>query len=49
VGGVAVLPVERDGEGLIVRLEKRADGGFTETLVQKARFPALLHGVAREL
>jgi len=49
VGGVAVVPVERDGEGLIVRLEKRSDGGFTETLVQKARFPALQHGVAREL
>ncbi len=49
VGGVAVVPMERDGEGLIVRLEKRADGGFNETLVQKARFGALLPGVAREL
>jgi protein-L-isoaspartate(D-aspartate) O-methyltransferase len=49
VGGVAVLPVERDGEGLILRLVKRADGGFDETLVQKARFGALLPGVAREL
>ncbi len=49
VGGVAVLPVERDGEGLIVRLEKLADGGFSETLVQKGRFGALQPGVAREL
>ena len=49
VGGVAVVPVERDGEGLILRLVKRQDGGFDETLVQKARFGALQPGVAREL
>lgn len=49
VGGVAVVPMERDGEVLILRLEKRSDGGFNETLVQKARFGPLLPGVAREL
>lgn len=49
VGGVAVLPVERDGEGLILRLEKLADGSFAETLVEKARFGPLQSGVAREL
>lgn len=49
VGGVAVAPVERDGEVLVLRLEKRSDGGFNETLVQKARFGPLLPGVAREL
>jgi protein-L-isoaspartate(D-aspartate) O-methyltransferase len=49
VGGVAVVPVERGGEGLILRLEKLADGSFSETLVQKARFGPLQPGVAREL
>lgn len=49
VGGVAVVPVERGGEGLILRLEKLPDGSFSETLVQKARFGPLQHGVAREL
>ncbi len=49
VGGVAVVPMERDGEVLILRLEKRSDGGFNENLVQKARFGPLLPGVAREL
>ena len=49
VGGVAVLPVERGGEGLILRLEKLADGSFSETLVEKARFGPLQQGVAREL
>jgi protein-L-isoaspartate(D-aspartate) O-methyltransferase len=48
-GGVAVFPVERAGEGLIVRLERRPDGVVRETLVTKARFTALLPGVAREL
>lgn len=49
VGGVAVVPVERNGEGVVVRLEKRPDGGFNETIVTKARFPPLQPGVAREL
>ena len=49
VGGVAVVPVERDGEGLILRLEKLADGSFVETLVEKASFGPLQTGVAREL
>lgn len=48
-GGVAIVPMERDGEGLILRLTKRSDGGFDEILVGKARFSALQSGVAREL
>ena len=40
---------ERGGEGLILRLEKLADGRFSETLVEKARFGPLQQGVAREL
>jgi protein-L-isoaspartate(D-aspartate) O-methyltransferase len=48
-GGVAVIPVERDGEGQILRFEKSPDGHFTETLVTKARLGPLQPGVAREL
>lgn len=48
-GGVAVMPVERGGEGLIVRLTKLADGGFSELVFGKARFSPLQSGVAREL
>lgn len=48
-GGIAVLPVERDGEGLVVRMNKQPDGAFTETLVTKARFEPLQPGVARQL
>jgi protein-L-isoaspartate(D-aspartate) O-methyltransferase len=48
-GGVVVMPVERGGEGLIVRLTKLADGGFSEIVVGKARFSPLQPGVAREL
>jgi len=48
-GGVAVMPVERDGEGLIVRIEKKPDGSFAEQIVGKAEFSPLQAGVAREL
>lgn len=48
-GGLAVVPVERDGDCWIVRIEKRADGSFSETIVEKARFGPLQPGVAREL
>lgn len=48
-GGVAVMPVERDGEGLIVRLHKKSDGSIAEQIVGKALFSALEPGVAREL
>jgi protein-L-isoaspartate(D-aspartate) O-methyltransferase len=48
-GGVAVLPVERNGQGLVIRLEKLADGSLRESLVAKARFAPLEAGVAREL
>lgn len=47
-GGIAVLPVEREGQGLVIRLEKLA-GGMRETVVAKARFAPLQPGVAREL
>jgi protein-L-isoaspartate(D-aspartate) O-methyltransferase len=49
VGGIAVLPVDRGGEPLIIRLEKRPDGSFQETTVAKGRFTPLQPGVAREL
>jgi protein-L-isoaspartate(D-aspartate) O-methyltransferase len=47
--GIAVLPVDRDGDQLIVRLDRQPDGSFKETTVTKARFTALQPGVAREL
>ena len=49
VGGVAVMPVERDGHGVIVRLQRRADGGFDETVVGPGGFAPLQPGIAREL
>ncbi len=48
-GGVAVMPVERDGEGLILRIEKSIDGVLAETVMTKARLASLQPGVAREL
>jgi len=48
-GGVVVLPVDRGGEQLIIRLDRQADGSFKETSITKARFTALQPGVAREL
>ncbi len=49
VGGIAVMPVERDGEELIVRLEKQADGSLHETKVGTGSFAPLQPGIAREL
>jgi len=49
VGGVAVAPLERDGQGLILRFEKRADGALAESLVGPATFASLQPGIAREL
>lgn len=49
VGGIAVAPLERNGQGLILRFEKRADGTLAETLVAPATFAALQPGIAREL
>lgn len=48
-GGVAIVPVERDGEGLILKLTRQADGSFSEVIVGKSRFSPLQAGVAREL
>lgn len=49
VGGVAVAPLERDGQGLILRFEKRADGTLVESPVGPATFAPLQPGIAREL
>jgi len=48
-GGVVVMPVERDGQALIVRLTRQADGGFVEMLVAPGSFAPLEPGIAREL
>ena len=48
-GGIVVMPVLRDGRGLIVRLQKQPDGGFAEQIIAKEAFPPLIPGVAREL
>lgn len=48
-GGVAVVPVERGGRVVIVRLLKQPDGAFAETVVAPASFAALEPGIAREL
>lgn len=48
-GGVVVMPVERAGQGRIVRLCKQADGSFAETVVAMASFAPLEPGIAREL
>jgi protein-L-isoaspartate(D-aspartate) O-methyltransferase len=48
-GGVAVLPVNRGADQLIVRLDRQADGTFRETVIDRARFTPLQPGVAREL
>jgi protein-L-isoaspartate(D-aspartate) O-methyltransferase len=47
--GVAVMPIDRDGEQLIVRLDRQPDGTLKETTVDKGRFTPLQPGVAREL
>lgn len=49
IGGIAVAPVERDGQGVILRVEKLADGTLAETNVGMATFAALQPGIAREL
>jgi len=48
-GGIVVMPVMRDGQGLILRLQKQPDGGFGEQIIAKEAFPPLIPGVAREL
>jgi protein-L-isoaspartate(D-aspartate) O-methyltransferase len=47
--GVVVLPVDRGGDQHVLRLQRRPDGSFAETLIDKARFTPLQPGVAREL
>ncbi|OYX48400.1 MAG: protein-L-isoaspartate O-methyltransferase [Alphaproteobacteria bacterium 32-64-14] len=48
-GGIVVMPVMRDGQGLILRLQKQPDGAFAEQIIAKEAFPPLIPGVAREL
>lgn len=48
-GGVVVMPVERAGRVVVVRLVKQADGAFAETVVAPASFAPLEPGIAREL
>lgn len=47
--GVMVMPVERDGKGLVVKLRRLPDGGLEETVVGAGSFAALQPGIAREL
>lgn len=47
--GVVVMPVDRDGEQLIVRLDLQPDGTLRETPIDKGRFSPLQPGAAREL
>jgi protein-L-isoaspartate(D-aspartate) O-methyltransferase len=48
-GGIIVLPLDRGEEQWITRMERKPDGSFAETPVQKSRFTPLQPGVAREL
>ena len=48
-GGVVVMPVERAGRVVVVRLVKQPDGAFAETVVAPASFAPLELGIAREL
>jgi protein-L-isoaspartate(D-aspartate) O-methyltransferase len=48
-GGVVVMPVERAGRVVVVRLVKQPDGAFAETVVAPASFVPLEPGIAREL
>jgi protein-L-isoaspartate(D-aspartate) O-methyltransferase len=47
--GVAVMPVDRGSEQIIVRLERQPDGSLKETRIGEGRFTPLQPGVAREL
>ncbi len=49
VGGVAVMPIERDGQEMIIRLVRQADGSLHEAKVGIGTFTALQPGIAREL
>lgn len=48
-GGIVVAPLDREGDQMIVRLERLSDGGFSETPVIRSQFTLLQPGVAREL
>lgn len=48
-GGAVVMPVERDGRDMIVKLTRQPDGSFTETVVGVGSFAPLQPGIAREL
>lgn len=48
-GGVLVAPVDRGGEQWVIRMERRPDGTFAESVVSRSAFTPLQPGVAREL
>jgi protein-L-isoaspartate(D-aspartate) O-methyltransferase len=47
--GVMVMPIDRGGDQMIMRLTRQPDGTFKETAIDKGRFTPLQPGVAREL
>jgi protein-L-isoaspartate(D-aspartate) O-methyltransferase len=49
VGGIAIMPSDRDGQGQILRFDKQADGSLRETRVGFGAFVPLQPGIAREL
>lgn len=48
-GGVAVMPAERAGRVVVVRVVKQLDGTFAEAVIAPASFVPLESGIAREL
>ena len=48
-GGIAVMPAERAGRVVIVRMMKQPDGSFAEAVIAPASFAPLEPGIAREL
>jgi protein-L-isoaspartate(D-aspartate) O-methyltransferase len=48
-GGIVVVPIDRGGEQWLMRMERRPDGSFTESIVTRSTFTPLQPGVAREL
>jgi len=49
VGGVAVMPIERDGQEMIIRLVRQADGSLHEAKVGIGASGATARECAREL
>lgn len=47
--GVAVMPLVRDGEQRLMRIERSAEGELSEAVLARTRFTPLEAGLAREL